>query len=536
MINSVLIVVQVNKKSYIRLIYNEISMYKESKKASMIEGNSNIENTLHKRSLKRYNNQTLWHNRFLIDVVNQVDESIFEPLFNCKIGAPNIPIRQLIGINILKEGFGISDEQIFDQVQFNSLYRKALGIIQLDDPGPSIEVYYLFRRRIVEYELETGIDLYKLCFESITKSQVMKFKVEGKSIRMDSKLIGSNIAWYSRFQIVHETALMAAEHLSIKQLHCLRKEDRITHQTLLNEPAEQLVYTETAESIEKRLTDLGYLIYSLLTHFPNSLPNYDLLKRVFHEQFIVNKKIVVPRNKKEISAKSVQNPHDPDATFRRKEEQKVKGYSTNLTETCNDLGLNLLTNVQVKNVSASDNGFLEEAITDSQKNVLSDIIKNVHADGAYHSIDNQIFATKEHIELYLTGMQGKPPRYTIVMIKEGLQVIDTLTGEIQIAHKTKKGSWGIKTEKGHHYFKQEDIDAAILRKEIKDTPTEKKKKRNNVEATVFQYSFHTRNNKTRYRGLIKHKLFAFARCLWINLVRITNYEIKICQGTLELAF
>ena len=154
----------------------------------MIEGDSNIENTLHKGSVKRYNAPTLWHNQFLDNVVSQVDEIIFKPLFNCKIGSPNIPIRQLIGINILKEGFGISDEQIFDQVQFNLLYRKALGITQLDDPGPSIEVYYLFRRRIVEYVLETGIDLYKLCFESITKSQVMKFKVEGKSIRMDSKL------------------------------------------------------------------------------------------------------------------------------------------------------------------------------------------------------------------------------------------------------------------------------------------------------------------------------------------------------------
>jgi len=507
-------------------------MYKESKKASMIDGDSNIGNTLHKRSLKRYNDQNLWHNQFLENVVNQVDESLFKPLFEDKMGAPNIPIRQLIGINILKEGFGISDEQMFDQVQFHILVRKALGINQMDDPGPSIEVYYLFRRRIVAYELETGIDLYKQCFESITKSQVMKFKVEGKSIRMDSKLIGSNIAWYSRFQIVHETTLMACEHLSIKQLHCLKKEDRKTHLTLMNEPAQQLVYTETTESIEKRLTDLGYLMYGLLNHFPNSLPYFDLLKRVFNEQFIVDKKNVKPRDKKDISAKSVQNPHDPDATFRRKEEQKVKGFITNLTETCDEKGLNLITNVQTDNVSAPDNGFLEQAIIDSEENVLSGKIKNVHADGAYHSLDNQIFATKEQIELYFTGMQGKPPRYTISETEQGLHVIDTQTGEIIIAHKTKKESWGIKTEKGYRYFSQKDIDAAVLRKELKDIPPEKKKIRNNVEATVFQYSFHTRNNKTRYRGLIKHKLFAFARCLWINLVRITNYEIKICQGAL----
>ncbi|MEN6363397.1 MAG: hypothetical protein ABFC90_12285 [Bacteroidales bacterium] len=214
----------------------------------------------------------------------------------------------------------------------------------------------------------------------------MKFMVEGKSIRMDSKLIGSNIGWYSRFQIVHEMILMCAKHLLIKQLHCHRKEDRTTHLTLMTEPAQQLVYTETSESLEKRLSDLGYLMFGLLNHFPGSLPHYDLLKRVFNEQFIVDKKIVRPCDKKDISAKSVQNPHDHDATFRCKEKQKVKGYITNLTETCDDNSLKLITNVQTKNVSAPDNGFLEKAITDSQENVLSGKIKNVHADGAYRCI------------------------------------------------------------------------------------------------------------------------------------------------------
>jgi AraC-like DNA-binding protein len=76
--------------------------------------------------LRRYNDQNLWHNQFLENVVNQADDGIFKPLFEDKMGAPNIPIRQLIGINILKEGFGISDEQMFDQVQFHILVRKVI--------------------------------------------------------------------------------------------------------------------------------------------------------------------------------------------------------------------------------------------------------------------------------------------------------------------------------------------------------------------------------------------------------------------------
>jgi len=44
-----------------------------------------------------------------------------------------------------------------------------------------------------------------------------------------------------------------------------------------------------------------------------------------------------------------------------------------------------------------------------------------------------------------------------------------------------------------------------------------------VEATIFQLGYHYSNDKSRYRGLIKHKMWANARCLWINFVRILNY-------------
>ena len=38
-------------------------------------------------------------------------------------------------------------------------------------------------------------------------------------------------------------------------------------------------------------------------------------------------------DKKRVSSKSVQNPNNPDAEYRGKAGKKVKGYSTNITET-----------------------------------------------------------------------------------------------------------------------------------------------------------------------------------------------------------
>ena len=64
------------------------------------------------------------------------------------------------------------------------------------------------------------------------------------------------------------------------------------------------------------------------------------------------------------------------------------------------------------------------------------------------------------------------------------------------------------------------------RKLMEDIPQEEKNKRNNVEASIFQLCFHTRNNKTRYRGKRKHELWAYARSAWINLRRIILFLSK----------
>ncbi len=46
---------------------------------------------------------------------------------------------------------------------------------------------------------------------------------------------------------------------------------------------------------------------------------------------------------------------------------------------------------------------------------------------------------------------------------------------------------------------------------------------------MFQYGFHTRNGKTRYRGLLKHRLHAYSRCMWMNLRRMAIFQIPRFQ-------
>lgn len=145
------------------------------------------------RASKKYSDPNAWHNQFYSLVTTKIDEEIFKPLFpeGKKSGRPNASIRILVAMSALKEGFGCSDEDLFEKCEFDLLTRKALGMELLTDVTPSIDTYYLFRRRICEYQERTGIDLMQLCFEQLAGNQVRLLKISGKCVRMDSKLIAA---------------------------------------------------------------------------------------------------------------------------------------------------------------------------------------------------------------------------------------------------------------------------------------------------------------------------------------------------------
>jgi len=112
---------------------------------------------------KKFLKEDSWHNQFRKQVVMRVDESIFSVLYTEGNGAPNASIRVLVGMMILKEGQGWSDEQLFENCQYNLLVRSALGLMSLEDAEPVPSTYYLFRRKLVEYTREHGEDLFKIC-------------------------------------------------------------------------------------------------------------------------------------------------------------------------------------------------------------------------------------------------------------------------------------------------------------------------------------------------------------------------------------
>jgi hypothetical protein len=489
------------------------------------------------KSLSIYQDPNSWHNLFREKVANQIDESIFKPIFTQAKGTPNASIKVLISMMILKEAQGLSDDAIFESCRFNMLTRSAIGLLNADDQLPTQSTYYLFRQKVHNYATQTGTNLFDIVFSSITKSQSHEFELSGKRIRMDSKLLGSNIAWLSRYELVHETIRLFYKEQQKKEQLTAELQEKLD--TLLKFKANKVVYSSSSLELKEKLKELGILVSKIVVIFSCcETTAYQTLKRVFEEQFeITQAKEVVARSKEEITSKSIQSPHDTDCNFRNKDGNKVKGYSVNLTESCDDKALNLIANIDVRVVTTSDVAFFQDSVNSAQ-DVFTNKAENIHADGAYHSVDNQEFCSQNDANLHLHAIQGAKSRYYLELLENGqLTILDTKTNQflepVKINSKQGIEKWRIKTTKGYRYFTNKEIAVCKIRQKIAQTPKAILQKRNNVEASIFQLGYHYSNAKSRYRGLIKHQMWANMRCLWVNFVRVLKY---ICKTEMQATF
>ena len=511
-------------------------MFRSSPNTPQIDLFTATEKMLSGKSLNLYEDNYGWHNLFFEQVTSRIDESIFKQLYTKSTGSPNAPIRILVAMMVLKEGKGYSDRDLYEDCRFNLLTRKALGLINADDPIPTESTYYLFRKQVADYAKSTSEHLFDKVFTQLSKDQSIDFEISGKRIRMDSKLLGSNIAWMSRYELVHQSLAQCYKQFN-DEMGGMEEKLQEELGKVAGERSEQVIYRLSSDEVKVRLHALGLLIDRFLAYLQQKShdheESYCILKGVFEQQFEVSSDHeIITREAKDISAQSIQSPHDPDADYRNKGDQQVKGYSANVTESCDDDDKpNLIAEVSVKGASASDTDFLQQGVAKAEE-VFTGSTEAVHADGAYHCPDNQEFCDEKKIDLHLHAIQGHQGRYLLELNEAGTdiaRIVDNQTSrEVSfstITSKTGEKKWRIRVNKNYRYFTLKDLQTAMIRKKVAQTPREVLQKRNNVEATIFQLSYHCSAAKTRYRGLVKTQMWADMRCLWINFVRIKNYLI-----------
>lgn len=102
----------------------------------------------------------------------------------------------------------------------------------------------------------------------------------------------------------------------------------------------------------------------------------------------------------------LQNPSDPDATYRVKASKSHKGYSANVVEAVDEKG-SVVIDYQYDVNTRSDASFVREYIENTG---YAEEPVTLIADGAYAGEENTKLASNKNITLMTTGLKGRKPR------------------------------------------------------------------------------------------------------------------------------
>ena len=352
--------------------------------------------------------ETSWAGTFRQQFCSRLKEEAFAVLYSAVDSRPNVPVNVLVSLDTLKGGFGWSDEELYDKFCYDLQVRYAVGYDNLGDGQFELRTLYNFRRRVSEYNQAHSTNLLQVAFVDITDQQITAFKVHTGQQRMDSTQIASNMLDMSRLQLLVEAVqpLTAAAYSR-------RAGPNTPHYWRLTWPAVR--GTTSTESKADAATDahllaVGQVLYRLLTELAQPYgqePVYQVLQRLFADNFRLAAEGVQPKANAEIGAGCLQSLDDQEASYRRKDDQDYKGYVANLSETCDPANpLQLITHVQVAPNNVDDAVRLCEAVPELKARMPLDTL---YADGGYGSSEADEVLLHHRVTLTQSGLRGKAP-------------------------------------------------------------------------------------------------------------------------------
>ena len=135
----------------------------------------------------------------------------------------------------------------------------------------------------------------------------------------------------------------------------------------------------------------------------------------------------------------MQNPSDPEATFRSKAGKEHRGYAANLEESVGANG-SVVTEYQYEQNNHSDSQFIQEHLDQMDKQEERIVIVT---DGAYSGTENTQLANDKNVELITTSLTGKAAPDIIADFEfneEGTQVLKCPAGHAPKSCSYKKQS------------------------------------------------------------------------------------------------
>jgi len=348
-----------------------------------------------------------WAKGFAEIIFPAINEERFSVLYSENKGSrPNSPVNAIVGALILKELLHLTDEELLASIMCDIRFQYALHTTSFKDQPFSDRTFSRFRERLYLYTQETGIDLLQEEMESLAEAFMKYLNIEPTMKRMDSVMVASNCKKMTRLEILYTCTANMIKVIAQRDKTAVSED--LAHY-LEAEDLNRMIYHRKGEDITERLQQVIDDAGSLIVEAGDDLfdlPEYQLLRRVLNEQTEQDDSgKAIPKDKKFISPDSLQNPSDPDATFRRKAGKNHKGYVGNFVETFDENGA-IITDYDYDCNSHSDSQFCKETIS---KLGRQDEKTTLLADGAYASTENHEQASQNNIELVTTALIGKTP-------------------------------------------------------------------------------------------------------------------------------
>ena len=310
--------------------------------------------------------QASWGEAFRTRALPLIDEELFAPLYCDDNGRPNRPVQTVFGVLLLKEMFGLTDEEALEQLEFSLLWHHALELTPEEAHLPQ-KTLHNFRARLLAH------DGGREAFATTTDRILEALGTQVSRQRLDSTHVISNIAVLSRLGLFCETirhflSTLETEH---PRLHG-RVPERLRPRYVKPDGHATAYQDAPSAAGRRRLSVCARDLYRLCQLFAGTaaegLAAYGLMQRLLTEQCNVIKKKqrpsrddddageggvpVVLKAPKAVSSASLQSPHDPEVTYNA---HKGKGYEVQIAETCHeDNAVEVITHVAVTDACASD--------------------------------------------------------------------------------------------------------------------------------------------------------------------------------------
>ena len=349
-----------------------------------------------------------WAKPFSEVVFPAICEERFSVLYSDRaLSRPNTPVNVIVGALMLKHQLGLTDSDLFESICCDVRFQYALHTTQDEEQPISDRTLSRFRERLYNYELQTGVDLLKEEMQSLNETYCKFMKLDKHIKRMDSMMIATRSKSMSRLEIVY-TVVSNAVRFLVKNGAEGEIPEEMKHYLEDGDHNDVIYYCKDEDAgsrLEKVLREAERAHELLNRDEWCQSEAFRLLERVLNEQTDVDESgRRTAKAKREISPSSLQNPSDPDATYREKAGEGHKGYVGNIVETIGKEGDSLITDIQYEQNIHSDSAFCAEYLKNREENAPRETLIT---DGAYNSVSNQELAESKNVQLVCTSLTGK---------------------------------------------------------------------------------------------------------------------------------